>query len=202
MIVFCGGFSNSDVLGSAKGWAGGFLWNDNARRALERFYSRPDTLSLGVCNGCQLMMELNLLGKPFDTPRVKMLHNVSGKFESAFVGVTIPENPSVMFGPLAGTEAGIWVAHGEGRFSFTTDSRPEAALRYSYNEYPGNPNGSPEGLAGLCSPDGRHLAIMPHLERAIFPWQWAWGENTAGKEATIWLQAFVNARRWIENNKL
>ncbi len=199
MIVFCGGFSNSDVLGSAKGWASGFRWNDTARKALEDFYARPDTLSLGVCNGCQLMIELNLLGKPFGKSAVRMNHNFSGKFESSFLSVVIPENPSVMFGPLAGTEAGIWVAHGEGRFTFDgSHADTPQALRYIYDEYPGNPNGSQESTAGLCSADGRHLAIMPHLERAVYPWQWAWGGDLAGKETTVWLQAFVNARRWCE----
>ena len=201
MIVFCGGFSNSDVLGSAKGWASGFRWNDTARKALEDFYARPDTLSLGVCNGCQLMIELNLLGKPFGKSAVRMNHNFSGKFESSFLSVVIPENPSVMFGPLAGTEAGIWVAHGEGRFTFDGSyADTPQALRYIYDEYPGNPNGSQESTAGLCSADGRHLAIMPHLERAVYPWQWAWGGDLAGKETTVWLQAFVNARRWCETH--
>lgn len=200
MIVFCGGFSNSDVLGSAKGWAGAFRWNDNARKALTDFYARPDTLSLGVCNGCQLMMELNLVDEPFGHNTGAMRHNRSGKFESEFVSVVIPENPSVMFGPLAGTEAGIWVAHGEGRFEFEKGrEHSPVALRYIYHEYPGNPNGSDEDCAGVCSADGRHLAIMPHLERAVFPWQWAWGRDAAGKEVTVWLQAFVNARRWLEN---
>ncbi len=202
MIVFCGGFSNSDVLGSAKGWASAFRWNDTARRALENFYARPDTLSLGVCNGCQLMMELNLVGRPFGHNTGAMRHNRSGKFESEFVSVVIPENPSVMFGPLAGTEAGIWVAHGEGRFEFEAgaDHAP-IALKYSYQEYPGNPNGSDYDCAGVCSADGRHLAIMPHLERAVFPWQWAYGRTEAGPEVTVWLQAFVNARRWLESRR-
>ncbi len=199
MIVFCGGFSNSDVLGSAKGWAGAFRWNETARNTLSRFYARKDTLSLGVCNGCQLMMELNLCGEPFGHGSIAMRHNRSGKFESAFLSVVIPENPSVMFGPLAGTEAGIWVAHGEGRFEFENSDHAPIALRYSYSAYPGNPNGSDADCAGVCSADGRHLAIMPHMERAVFPWQWAWGRDKAGSETTVWLQAFVNARRWLEN---
>ncbi len=198
MIVFCGGFSNSDVLGSAKGWAGVFRWNERARKALMDFYARPDTLSLGVCNGCQLMVELNLLDEPFGKSAATMCRNDSGKFESAFLSVEIPENPSVMFGPLSGTRAGIWVAHGEGRFAFDGVPSPAVALRYAYSEYPGNPNGSVGDIAGLCSSDGRHLAIMPHLERAVFPWQWAWSGDVAGSEVTVWLQAFVNARKWIE----
>ncbi len=199
MIVFCGGFSNSDVLGSAKGWAGGFLWNDNARKALENFYKRTDTLSLGVCNGCQLMMELNLIN-PEMPKKGTMEHNISHKFESQFVGVTIPENNSVMFGPLAGLKTGIWVAHGEGKFNLPMPlDNYNVALRYNYSSYPGNPNGSRGAVAGLCSPDGRHLAMMPHLERAIFPWQCAYYPEARQKDdVTPWIDAFVNARKWIE----
>ncbi len=203
MIVFCGGFSNSDVLGSAKGWAGGFLWNEKARKALDNFYARPDTLSLGVCNGCQLMMELGLVCG--DQPKkATMEHNISHKFESQFVGVTIPENNSVMFGSLAGTKTGIWVAHGEGRFNLPLSmDEYNVVLKYNYSAYPGNPNGSRAAVAGLCSADGRHLAMMPHLERAIFPWQCAYyPQSRRSDEVTIWIDAFINARKWIqENNK-
>ena len=200
MIVFCGGFSNSDVLGSAKGWAGAFLYNPKAKAALERFYARKDTLSLGICNGCQLMVELNLLGL---TGEEKMLHNDSHKFESAYLGLTIPENNSVMLGSLAGSKLGIWVAHGEGKFHLP---QPESAYsvvaKYSYDLYPGNPNGSDYSIAGLCSADGRHLAMMPHLERAIFPWQCAYYPADRQKDdITPWIEAFVNARVWCEKNK-
>ena len=205
MIVFCGGFSNSDVLGSAKGWAGGFKWNETASEALKRFYARPDTLSLGVCNGCQLMIELDLLGlgkTASGRPRVEMKHNVSGKFESTFLSLKVPVNHTVMFGSLSGTTAGIWVAHGEGRFSFAENRVPagaRVAARYQYSEYPGNPNGSFSHIAALASSNGRHLAIMPHLERAIFPWQWAWYPNSRrDDEVTIWIEAFVNARKWCQ----
>lgn len=199
MIVFCGGFSNSDVLGSAKGWAGGFLWNEQAKATLDRFYKRPDTLSLGVCNGCQLMIELNLIN-PEHGKRTRMEHNISHKFESQFVGVTVPQNNSVMFGSLSGSKLGIWVAHGEGRFHLP---EPLAAYnviaKYNYTTYPGNPNGSRYSVAGIASADGRHVAIMPHLERAIFPWQWAYYPASRRKDAvTPWIQAFVNARRWVE----
>ena len=200
MIVFCGGFSNSDVLGSAKGWAGAFLYNPKAKEALDRFYARPDTLSLGVCNGCQLMMELDLI-QPGTQPRGRMLHNDSHKFESAFLGVTVPTNRSVMFGSLSGDKLGIWVAHGEGKFSLP---RPEddynIVLKYSYDAYPGNPNGSDYSVAGIASPDGRHLAMMPHLERAFFPWQ---NPLYPGRkhDVTPWMEAFVNARRWVEAHK-
>lgn len=202
MIVFCGGFSNSDVLGSAKGWAGAFKYNDNARTALKNFYKRTDTLSLGVCNGCQLMMELDLITH---TPEnaIKMLPNNSGKFESAFLSVEIPENNSVMFGNMAGTKLGIWVAHGEGKFHIPRDTKNyQIVLRYCYSTYPGNPNGSPLSIAGIVSTDGRHLAMMPHLERAIFPWQCAhYPNDRKSDEVTPWIIAFVNARKWIEEHK-
>ncbi len=201
MIVFCGGFSNSDVLGSAKGWASGFRWNENARTALEKFYARPDTLSLGICNGCQLMVELGLI-KPnsIDGKPAKMEHNVSHKFESTFLGLTIPKNPSVMLGSLAGSRLGIWVAHGEGRFMLPGGLKDfNIAARYSYNAYPGNPNGSRGGVAAICSDDGRHLAMMPHLERAIFPWQCGYyPRSRRNDDVTPWITAFVNARKWIE----
>ncbi len=201
MIVFCGGFSNSDVLGSAKGWAGGILWNDTARETIERFYKRDDTLSLGICNGCQLMIELNLLG--IDHNRLpRMEHNMSHKFESQYLGVTIPENDSVMFGSLSGMKMGIWVAHGEGRFMLpqSLDSYNVVA-RYSYKTYPGNPNGSRGAVAALASSNGRHVAMMPHLERAIFPWQCAYYPATRRRdEVTPWIDAFVNARKWVEQH--
>lgn len=202
MIVFCGGFSNSDVLGSAKGWAGAFLYNEKAKAALDRFYARPDTLSLGVCNGCQLMIELNLVN-PEKERRARMLHNDSHKFESAFLGVTVPTNRSVMFGSLSGERLGIWVAHGEGKFSLPyPEDDYNVVLKYSYDEYPGNPNGSDYGVAGICSPDGRHLAMMPHLERAFYPWQCAYyPEDRRTDDVTPWIEAFVNARRWVEAHK-
>ncbi|MBR5002441.1 MAG: phosphoribosylformylglycinamidine synthase [Bacteroidaceae bacterium] len=203
MIVYCGGFSNSDVLGSAKGWAGGFLYNKQARETLERFYARPDTLSLGICNGCQLMVELGLL-TPDHAEKPRMRHNDSHKFESGFISLAIPENNSVMFRSLSGSKLGIWIAHGEGKFElpYSTD-RYNVIARYNYNAYPANPNGSPEGIAGICSADGRHLAMMPHLERAIFPWQCAYypTDRRLSDEVTPWIEAFVNARRWVEENK-
>ena len=202
MIVFCGGFSNSDVLGSAKGWAGAFLFNPKAKEALDKFYAREDTLSLGICNGCQLMVELNLIN-PEHELRAHLLHNVSHKFESAFLGLDIPQNNSVMFGSLSGDKLGIWVAHGEGRFSLPEgESAYNVVAKYSYAQYPGNPNGSDYNVAGICSADGRHLAMMPHLERAIFPWQQAYyPADRRGDEVTPWIEAFVNARKWIENKR-
>lgn len=199
LIVFCGGFSNSDVLGSAKGWAGAFLYNPKAKEALERFYARKDTLSLGICNGCQLMVELNLIN-PEHQQRTRMSHNDSHKFESAFLGLTIPENNSVMLGSLSGSKLGIWVAHGEGKFSLPEgEENYHIIAKYSYNSYPGNPNGSDYSVAGICSKDGRHLAMMPHLERSIFPWQNAYYPYKRHMdEVTPWIEAFVNAREWVE----
>ena len=197
MIVFCGGFSNSDVLGSAKGWAGAFLYNPKAKEALDRFYAREDTLSLGICNGCQLMVELGLIDK---SAQAKMLHNVSRKFESGFLTLAIPENESVMFRTLGGTKLGIWVAHGEGRFSLPEgEQKYNVIAKYNHHGYPANPNGSDFDVAGICSADGRHLAMMPHLERALFPWQNAWYPiSRRMDEVTPWIEAFVNARRWVE----
>ncbi len=200
LIVFVGGFSNSDVLGSAKGWAGAFIYNPKARKVLENFYSRKDTLSLGVCNGCQLMLELNLIN-PNHTKRPKMLRNESGKFESGFINVNILKNNSLMLKSLAGSRLGIFVAHGEGKFSLPCDeNKYNIPIKYSYDSYPGNPNGSDYSVAALCSDDGRHLVMMPHLERAIFPWNWAhYPEERKNDEITPWIEAFVNAREWIKN---
>ena len=199
LIVFCGGFSNSDVLGSAKGWAGAFLYNPKAKEALDKFYAREDTLSLGICNGCQLMVEINLLN-PEHEHRSRLLHNTSKKFESIFLSLNIPQNDSVMFRSLSGSKLGIWVAHGEGRFSLPeAEDRYNVIAKYNYAEYPANPNGSDYNVAGICSKDGRHLAMMPHLERSIFPWQNAWyPADRRNDELTPWIEAFVNARKWIE----
>ncbi|MBN1117934.1 MAG: phosphoribosylformylglycinamidine synthase [Bacteroidales bacterium] len=201
MIVFVGGFSNSDVLGSAKGWAGAFLYNEKAKNALDKFYARKDTLSLGVCNGCQLMMELNLV-KPELKVKPTMLHNESHKFESAFLSVDIQENNSVMLKTLAGSRLGIWVAHGEGKFNLELpENQYNITMKYSHSNYPGNPNGSVYNAAGLCSADGRHLVMMPHLERAIFPWNWAYyPEERKNDIISPWVEAFVNAKKWIEQN--
>jgi len=198
-LVFVGGFSNSDVLGSAKGWAGAFLYNHMAKKALDNFYARDDTLSLGVCNGCQLMMELGLV-YPEHKKQPKLLHNKSGKFESAFINVTIPENNSVMLGSLAGTRLGIHLAHGEGRFKFPLkEDQYYVSGKFSYQAYPGNPNGSDYAISSVHSADGRHLVMMPHLERSIFPWNWAnYPQDRKEDEVSPWIEAFVNARLWVE----
>lgn len=203
MIVFCGGFSNSDVLGSAKGWAGGFLFNEKAKTALDKFYARKDTLSLGICNGCQLMVELGLIN-PEHKEKAKMLHNDSHKFESSFVTVTIPTNRSVMFGSLSGNKIGVWVAHGEGKFSLPYDEdKYNVVAKYSYDTYPGNPNGSSYSVAAIASEDGRHLAMMPHPERSVLPWQNACypADRKNNDQVTPWIEAFVNARKWVEEHK-
>jgi phosphoribosylformylglycinamidine synthase len=199
MIVFVGGFSNSDVLGSAKGWAGAFRYNEKARKTLENFYKRTDTLSLGVCNGCQVMAELGLIYPEHkETPR--LLLNKSHKFESGFLAVKILKNNSVMLENLEGMELGIWVAHGEGQFKLPyPESKYQIPMKFSHHTYPANPNGSDYDVAGLSSADGRHLVMMPHLERAYFPWQCGYYPlERKNDEVTPWLQAFVNARKWLE----
>ena len=202
MIVFCGGFSNSDVLGSAKGWAGAFLFNPKAKAALDNFYARKDTLSLGICNGCQLMIELGLVN-PEHEKKSRMLHNDSHKFESSFLGLTIPQNNSVMFSTLSGNRLGVWVAHGEGKFSLPySEDKYNVIAHYTYPDYPANPNGSDYNVAGIASADGRHVAMMPHPERAIFPWQCGYyPADRKQDEITPWLEAFVNARKWVEAQK-
>ncbi|MDD6891144.1 MAG: phosphoribosylformylglycinamidine synthase, partial [Bacteroidales bacterium] len=205
VIAFCGGFSNSDVLGSAKGWAGAFLFNPKAKAALDNFYAREDTLSLGVCNGCQLMIELGLINPehPADK-KARMEHNDSHKFESSFVSLTIPTNRSVMFGSLSGFKIGTWVAHGEGKFNLPLpEDEYNVVAKFSYDEYPGNPNGSSYSVAAIASKDGRHLAIMPHPERTIFPWQCGYYPTDRRKsdQVTPWMEAFVNARKWVEAHK-
>ena len=201
-IVFVGGFSNADTLGSAKGWAGALLYNEKARTAIDRFYARPDTLSLGVCNGCQLMAELGLITPEDRSRSPKMRHNRSHKYESAFVGVKIEQSPAVLLENLQGCQLGIWVAHGEGRFDFPLPiSEYPVALRYNYNAYPANPNGSPEGIAGVCSNDGRHLAMMPHPERCLRPWNWPYYPiERKHDEVTPWMRMFENGRVWLEQN--
>lgn len=198
LIVFVGGFANSDVLGSAKGWAGAFLYNERAKESLERFYAREDTLSLGVCNGCQMMVELGLI-TPGDAEKPRMLHNDSHKFESNFVGVDIEPNDSVMLRSLSGSRLGIWVSHGEGKFHLPyAEEHYKIPVRYAYEAYPANPNGSDYNAAAIVSQDGRHLAIMPHMERSIRPWNWAYyPEEREGDEVSPWIEMFVNAREWI-----
>ncbi len=197
-IAAVGGFSNSDVLGSAKGWAGSFKYNDNARNSLTNFFKRTDTLSLGICNGCQLFIELELIN-PEHTEKPKMLHNDSQKFESGFVNIDIPKNNSVMFSSLSGSRLGVWVAHGEGKFNLPLEESAYSIVsKYSYNNYPANPNGSDYQTAALCSKNGRHLVMMPHPERSIFPWNWAHYPDSK-HEVSPWIIAFKNARNWVNS---
>ena len=199
MIVFPGGFSNSDVLGSAKGWAGAFKFNEKAKKTIQDFYKRENTLSLGVCNGCQLMMELDLLYPNEKENHPKMEHNHSNKFECTFSSIDILKSNSIMLNNLEGTTLGIWSAHGEGKFNLN-NKKVNIAAKFHYNEYPGNPNGSDMSTAAICSKDGRHLAIMPHLERSIFPWNWAHYPRERNDKISPWILPFYNARKWLEEN--
>jgi phosphoribosylformylglycinamidine synthase len=193
-----GGFSNSDVLGSAKGWAGAFLYNEKANKALKNFFDREDTLSVGICNGCQLWMELDLIN-PDHKVHGKMTYNDSGKHESAFTSVKVQENNSVMLSSLAGTTLGVWISHGEGKFSLPySEDKYDIVAKYSYEGYPHNPNGSDFNTAMMCDATGRHLVTMPHIERSTFQWNWAHYPDERKDEVSPWLEAFVNARKWIE----
>ena len=198
-LVAVGGFSNSDVLGSAKGWAGAILYNEKAKIALKNFFAKDDTLSLGVCNGCQLFIELGLMN-PEDDEKPKMLHNSTGKFECVFTSVKIQENNSVMLSSMAGSTLGIWSAHGEGKFSFPMqESHYGIVAKYAYDKLPASPNGSNFNTAMMTDKTGRHLVMMPHLERSTFPWNWAYyPKDRKNDEVSPWVQALVNAREWIE----
>ncbi|GGM86594.1 phosphoribosylformylglycinamidine synthase [Dyadobacter beijingensis] len=193
-----GGFSNSDVLGSAKGWAGAFLYNEKAKIALENFFKREDTLSVGICNGCQLFVELGLIN-PDHEEKPKMLHNASHKHESIFTSMTVQSNNSVMLSSLAGSTLGVWVSHGEGRFQLPlAENKYNIVSKYGYETYPANPNGSDYNTAILCDNTGRHLVTMPHIERSLFQWHWANYPEGRKDEVSPWMEAFVNARKWIE----
>ncbi|MEY2693480.1 MAG: hypothetical protein RIT03_1872 [Bacteroidota bacterium] len=193
-----GGFSNSDVLGSAKGWAGAFLYNEKAKTALTNFFKREDTLSVGICNGCQLFMELEVIN-PEHEMHGKMKHNDSHKHESNFTSVTIQENNSVMLSSLAGNTLGVWISHGEGKFHLPyAEDRYQIVGKYGYDAYPANPNGSDYNTAMLCDVTGRHLVMMPHIERSTFPWNWAHYPKDRTDEVSPWIEAFVNARKWVE----
>jgi len=194
-----GGFSNSDVLGSAKGWAGAFLYNEKANKALKKFFDRKDTLSVGICNGCQLFLELDLIN-PDHEKLSKMHHNNSYKHESNFTSVKIEDNNSVMLSSLAGSTLGVWISHGEGKFNLPMEEKDyNIVAKYGYDVYPANPNGSDYNTAMMCDETGRHLVTMPHIERSIFQWNWANYPSNRNDEVSPWIEAFVNARKWIEN---
>ena len=195
-----GGFSNSDVLGSAKGWAGAFKYNEKANTALKKFFERPDTLSVGICNGCQLFMELDLINPEHET-HGRMLHNDSHKHESNFTSVKIQENNSVMLSSMAGTTLGVWISHGEGKFNLPhSENSYDIVAKYGYKDYPANPNGSDFNTAMICDKTGRHLVTMPHIERSIFPWNWAHYPADSKDEVSPWIEAFINARQWVEEH--
>ncbi|WP_188651124.1 phosphoribosylformylglycinamidine synthase [Yeosuana aromativorans] len=194
-----GGFSNSDVLGSAKGWAGAIKYNEKANEVIKNFFKREDTLSVGICNGCQLWMELELINPEHDV-HGKMVHNNSHKHESAFTSVTIQENNSVMLSSLAGSTLGVWISHGEGKFNLPkSENQYNIVGKYAYAEYPHNPNGSDYNTAMMCDKTGRHLVTMPHIERSTFQWNWAHYPDNRKDQVSPWLEAFVNARLWLEN---
>ncbi len=196
-----GGFSNSDVLGSAKGWAGAFLYNEKANTVLKNFFKRDDTLSIGICNGCQLFMELELIN-PDHEVHGKLHHNISQKHESGFTSVKIQKNNSVMLSSLEGALLGVWISHGEGKFNLPySEDQYNIVAKYGYESYPANPNGSDFNTAMMCDSTGRHLVMMPHIERSTFPWNWAnYPERAQKDEVSPWLEAFVNARKWIEGS--
>ena len=201
MIAFVGGFSNSDVLGSAKGWAGSFLFNEKSKVALDAFYKRENTLSLGVCNGCQLMMELGLIYPRLGANHPKIHHNGSGKFECAFIDVMIKDTNSIMLQSMVGSRLGIWLAHGEGKFiQEGNEDHYNIPVKYAYSDFPGNANDSHFNTAALCSEDGRHLAIMPHLERSLFAWNWPYKKGLEGAEISPWMESFTNAFEWVKAN--
>ncbi len=194
-----GGFSNSDVLGSAKGWAGAFLYNEKANTALKNFFKREDTLSVGICNGAQLWMELDLIN-PDHKVHGRLLHNDSKKHESSFTSVKVQKNNSIMLSSLAGTELGVWISHGEGKFNLPeSEDNYNIVAKYGYEGYPNNPNGSDFNTAMMCDTTGRHLVTMPHIERSTFQWNWANYPQGRQDEVSPWLEAFTNARKWIEN---
>jgi phosphoribosylformylglycinamidine synthase len=212
-LAFVGGFSYADVLDSAKGWAGAVRFNERLSFEFQRFYERPDTFSLGVCNGCQLMALLGWVPWPGieDALRPRFVQNTSGRFESRFSTVRVLPSPSIMLKGMEGSVLGVWVAHGEGRTFFPDEDIHKkvseqglAPVRYVDDRggpteaYPFNPNGSPEGITALCSPDGRHLAMMPHPERGFLKWQWAWmpDEWKSDLATSPWLRMFQNAREW------
>ena len=215
-VVFPGGFSYADVLDSAKGWAGVIRFNETLRKMFDDFFNRPDTFSLGVCNGCQLMALLGWV--PWqgicDNVQPRFIKNLSGRFESRWVTVKILPSPAIMFQGMADSVLGIWVAHGEGRLYFPDPSIHQmiqwenlAPIVYvddsgkRTESYPFNPNGSPLGTAALCSRDGRHLAMMPHPERVSLPWQWPWQpQEWKNLKASPWLKMFQNARQWCEQS--
>ena len=213
-IAFCGGFAYADVLDSGRGWAAGVLFNDTVKQQFNAFYQRPDTFSLGVCNGCQVMAFLGWVPWPgLDVKQQpRFVLNESEMFESRFIAVKIQNSPAIMLEDMEGSVLGVSVAHGEGRFYCTDESIVQQIERQNLTPlrfvddtgqltetYPANPNGSRMGITSLCSPDGRHLAVMPHPERFFLPWQWSyWPQEWTNLKVSPWLKMFQNARQWCE----
>lgn len=196
-----GGFSNSDVLGSAKGWAGAFKYNEKANKALKQFFARPDTMSIGICNGCQLFMELDLI-YPGHEQGGRLTYNDSQKHESNFTSVVVEKSKSIMLKPLEGCTLGVWISHGEGKFALPyAESKYQIAAKYGYEAYPANPNGSDFNTAMMVSEDGRHLVTMPHIERSFFAWNWPYYQEGREDQVSPWVLAFTSAKEWVEKVK-
>jgi len=204
-LAACGGFSYGDVLGAGEGWAKTILFNSRARETFAAFFSRGDTFSLGVCNGCQMMANLKSL-IPGAEHWPHFVRNASEQFEARFSLVEVLNSPSVLLAGMQGSIIPIVVAHGEGRVEFRHGAKPaglSAALRYvdhagsATERYPLNPNGSPEGLTGFASEDGRATIMMPHPERVFRTVQHSWHPDEWGEDAP-WMRLFRNARKWVD----
>ena len=166
-------------------------------KQLPIFFKRPDTLSIGICNGCQLFLELDLIN-PNHTEFAKMHFNTSHKHESAFTSVEVFDSPSILLKPLVGARLGVWISHGEGKFNLPLDeSNYNICAKYGYEGYPSNPNGSDYNTAMLCSDDGRHLATMPHIERSFHAWNWAYYPKGQRDMVSPWAEAFVAGRKYF-----
>jgi phosphoribosylformylglycinamidine synthase len=208
-MVACGGFSYGDVLGAGGGWAKSILFNARARDEFDTFFHRTDTFGLGVCNGCQMMSHLkDMIPGASHWPR--FLRNRSEQFEARFSLVEVVDSPSILLADMAGSRLPIAVAHGEGRAEFATPQEVQqtldaglVALRYvdhygqTTERYPYNPNGSPQGITGLSSEDGRFTIMMPHPERVFRSVQYSWRPEEWGEDGA-WLRLFRNARRWLD----
>jgi phosphoribosylformylglycinamidine synthase len=199
-LAACGGFSYGDVLGAGGGWAKNILFHGRARHAFERFFHRPDTFSLGVCNGCQMMSQLREL-VPGAAGWPRFVRNRSEQFEARVAMVKIERSPSLFFAGMEGSLLPIAVAHGEGQVeldgtdSFTVAARFVDASGAPTERYPLNPNGSKGGVTSLTTADGRATILMPHPERVIRTAQWSWHPKGWGDDSP-WLRFFENAREW------
>ncbi|MDX1381073.1 MAG: phosphoribosylformylglycinamidine synthase subunit PurQ, partial [Xanthomonadales bacterium] len=206
-FVACGGFSYGDVLGAGRGWAQSILNHAALREAFEAFLARPDRFALGVCNGCQVLSALREL-VPGAEGWPSLQRNRSEQFEARLAQVEIPDSPSLFFRGMAGSRLPVSSAHGEGRMHFDAGALPQGlvALRYvdgqgqATERYPHNPNGSPGGVTGLTTPDGRVTILMPHPERTLRSVNFSWAPDHWDGESP-WMQMFHNARRWVESTR-